>query len=98
MQHADFPALQPHKCGHYEPALVLYSQVALCENQGMSTQELIEREISALPEALQREVYEFVVLLRNKAEEQRFDGLALSKSALAKDWSSSDEDQAWANL
>ena len=64
----------------------------------MSTQELIEREISALPEALQREVYEFVVSLRNKAQEQRFDGLALSESALAKDWSTADEDRAWANL
>jgi hypothetical protein len=93
---ADVPALQPHKWGHYEP--VLYSEVAPCENQGMSTQELIEREVAALPEALQREVYEFVLFLRNKAQEQRFDGLALSESALAKDWSTADEDQAWANL
>ena len=64
----------------------------------MSTQEMIEREVAALPEALQREVYEFVVFLRNNAQEQRFDGLALSESALAKDWSTADEDQAWANL
>jgi hypothetical protein len=64
----------------------------------MSLQELIEKEVSALPEVLQREVYDFVVFLRRKSEEDGFNGIALSESALAKDWDTPEEDQAWANL
>ena len=54
----------------------------------MSTQELITKEVENLPEALQREVYDFVRFLREKSDE-RFNGLLLSESALAKDWENS---------
>ena len=63
----------------------------------MSTQELISKEIENLPEALQREVYDFVRFLREKSDE-RFNGLLLSESALAKDLETPEEDAAWANL
>ena len=63
----------------------------------MSTQELISKEVENLPEALQREVYDFVLFLREKSDE-RFNGLLLSESALAKDWETPEEDAAWANL
>jgi Protein of unknown function (DUF2281) len=63
----------------------------------MSTQELISKEIENLPEALQREVYDFVRFLREKSDE-RFNGLLLSESTLAKDWETPEEDAAWANL
>ena len=51
----------------------------------MSTRQLIERELEALPEPLQQEVYDFARFLRRRAEEERFDGLLLSESALSKD-------------
>jgi hypothetical protein len=64
----------------------------------MSTQELIDKEVASLPEYLQREVYDFVRLLREKSENGSFNGMMLSESALRKDWDTPEEDAAWANL
>jgi hypothetical protein len=64
----------------------------------MSTRQLIERELEALPEPLQQEVYDFARFLRRRAEEERFDGLLLSESALGKDWNAPEEDAAWESL
>ena len=52
----------------------------------MSTQQLIEKEVTSLPEPLQREVYDFARFLRLKREDESFNGLLLSETALAKDW------------
>ena len=64
----------------------------------MSTSELIEKEVSAMPEPLQREVYDFARFLRHKHEDDAFNGLLLSESALAKDWNTPEEDATWASL
>ena len=64
----------------------------------MSTSQLIEKEVTSLPEALQREVYDFARFLRVKREDESFNGLLLSETALAKDWNSPEEDAAWASL
>lgn len=64
----------------------------------MSTQELIEKEVASLPENLQREVYNFARFLREQSEDDSFNGLLLSESALSKDWNTPEEDAAWANL
>jgi hypothetical protein len=64
----------------------------------MSTRELIDRELTQLPEPLQREVYDFARFLRCRAVEESFNGLVLSESALAKDWTTPEEDAAWASL
>jgi hypothetical protein len=64
----------------------------------MSTRQLIEKELDALPEPLQREVYDFACFLHRKADEERFNGLLLSESLLAKDWNAPEEDAAWASL
>jgi hypothetical protein len=64
----------------------------------VSTRELIEKEIAAMPEPLQREVYDFARFLRHKNEEESFNGLLLSESALANDWNAPEEDAAWASL
>lgn len=64
----------------------------------MSTRELLDRELDVLPEPLQREVYDFVRFLKQKAEDEKFNGLLLSDSALAKDWNTPEEDAAWASL
>jgi hypothetical protein len=64
----------------------------------MSTRERIEKEVAKLPEALQREVFDFARFLRTKQAEEQFNGLLLSESALGKDWNTPEEDAAWANL
>jgi hypothetical protein len=63
----------------------------------MSTEELIRKEVEQLPEALQREVYDFARFLREKSDAE-FNGLLLSNSSLNKDWDTPEEDAAWANL
>jgi hypothetical protein len=70
----------------------------LRDNADMSTLEMIERELAELPEPLQREVYDFVRFLRLKQQDEGFNGLLLSESALAKDWNTPEEDAAWQNL
>jgi len=64
----------------------------------VSTRELIEKEIASLSEPLQREVYDFARFLRLKRDDESFNGLLLSETALAKDWNTPEEDAAWANL
>lgn len=70
----------------------------LCDNMAMSTRELIEKEVAALPEPLQREVYDFAAFLRKKVEDETFNGAQLSESVLARDWNAPEEDAAWVNL
>jgi hypothetical protein len=48
----------------------------------MSTRELIEKELDILPEPLQREVYEFVRLLRLQSDADAFNGLLASEAVL----------------
>lgn len=57
----------------------------------MSARELIKKEIAALPEPLQRKVYDFAVPWRKKAREESFNGAELSESVLAPDWHSPEE-------
>ena len=64
----------------------------------MSTRNLIEKEVATLPETLQREVYDFARFLRHKNTDDSFNGLLLSETALAKDWNTPEEDEAWASL
>ena len=64
----------------------------------MSTQQLIEQEVTRLPEPLQREVYDFARFLRSQREDESFNGLLLSETALAKEWNTPEEDAAWASL
>jgi hypothetical protein len=63
----------------------------------MSTNELLHREIDQTPEPVLREVYRYLRFLKQQAQEERFDGLALS-AALAQDWNTLEEDAAWASL
>jgi hypothetical protein len=64
----------------------------------VSTRELIEREVAAMPEPLQREVYDFARFLRLKNEDESFNGLLLSEPTLGKDWNAPEEDAGWASL
>ena len=76
----------------------IYSKASMGDKNGMSTKQLIENEVAALPEPLQREVYDFARFLRAKRDEESFNGLLLSESTLAKDWNTPEEDAAWASL
>jgi Protein of unknown function (DUF2281) len=70
----------------------------ICDKEFVSTRELIEKEVTGLPESLQREVYDFARFLQHKKNNDSFDGLLLSESVLAKDWNTPEEDAAWASL
>jgi hypothetical protein len=69
-----------------------------CDKTGMSMRELIEKEVSTLPESLQREVYDFARFLHHKNSDDLFNGLLLGETGLSKDWNTSEEDAAWASL
>jgi len=64
----------------------------------MTTADLLLKEIRETPEPILAEVYHYIRFLKEHAEEERFDGLALSESALKGDWTSPEEDEAWKNL
>jgi len=64
------------------------------------TKTLIE-EIESAPEAVQREVFDFLVFLKSKESarnEGREDLLALAQTAWSADWNSPEEDEAWRDL
>jgi hypothetical protein len=64
----------------------------------MSARELIDKEVAAMPEPLRREVYDFERFLRHKNEEESFNSLLLSETALAEDWNTPEEGAAWVSL
>jgi hypothetical protein len=72
--------------------------IKICDKPDVSTRELIEKEVSTLPESLQREVYDFARFLHLKNKDDSFNGLLLSETALARDWNKPEEDAAWASL
>ena len=64
----------------------------------MTTRELLLREIPLTPEPILAEVYHYLQFLKTLPSDDKFDGLAASESALAKDWNTPEEDAAWASL
>lgn len=64
----------------------------------MSTSHLLHQEIEQTAEPVLIEVYHFLKFLKQQAREERFEGVVLSESALAKDWNTPEEDAAWASL
>ena len=59
------------------------------------------QELETAPEAVQREVFDFLVFLKNKEvarNEGREDLLSLAPSAWAADWNTPEEDEAWRDL
>lgn len=64
------------------------------------TKTLID-EIKSAPEAVQREVLDFVSFLKtrqNVQAEGREDLLALAQAAWGADWNTPEEDEAWRDL
>jgi hypothetical protein len=59
----------------------------------MRTSELLHKEIDHTPEPVWREVYHDLRFLKEQEQEERFAGLALSESALARNWNTPEEDR-----
>lgn len=64
----------------------------------MTTQDLLLQEIPSTPEPILAEVYHYLQYLKARQGDEPFDGLTASRSSLAKDWSTPEEDAAWASL
>ncbi len=66
-------------------------------HRGMSTREVIARELERLPEQDLNKLLAFLRSLKDTHAENAVPTLA-AESALAKDWLTPEEDAAWANL
>jgi hypothetical protein len=64
----------------------------------METKELIRKEIEFFTEPYLEEVLDFMHFLKEKAMKRRLETAILSESALARDWLSREEDEAWRDL
>jgi len=64
----------------------------------MSTQEQIQKELSNLPEAMLRELLHYLLYLKTRAIVESVEPYVLSESALSRDWSRPEEDEAWRDL
>jgi len=64
----------------------------------MQTKELIQKEIEFFPEPYLEEILDFIQFLKGKASKNGNETMILSESVLARDWLSSEEDEAWKNL
>jgi hypothetical protein len=64
----------------------------------MCTKELLVEQIDKLPESLLEKVLEYIRLLQTNLVKEKIETLAISESALKKDWLKPEEDEAWQNL
>ena len=64
----------------------------------MQTKELIQKEIEFFPEPYLEEILDFIHFLKGKASKNGNETMILSESVLARDWLTSEEDEAWKNL
>jgi len=64
----------------------------------MSDTEQLVMEIEKLPPACKQEILNFVDYLKSKQKNQISETMRLSESSLARDWDTSEEDEAWAGL
>ena len=64
----------------------------------MTNRAILLKEIETLPAACLDEVVNFVVWIKHRELSQIPETMLLSETALAKDWSTPEEDKAWADL
>lgn len=64
----------------------------------VSTKELLHAEIDRVPEAIAREVFDYLGYLQQKSLKEKLGELAIAETSLKKDWLSAEEDEAWRNL
>jgi hypothetical protein len=64
----------------------------------MTNHAVLFREIESLPPSCIDEVIDFVSWIKQRKLSQMPETILLSESSLAKDWSTPEEDEAWALL
>lgn len=64
----------------------------------MNAKDALLTEIEQIPESLFPEVLKFVQYLKYKHQQENLETALLSESALAKDWSTPEEEEAWQDL
>jgi hypothetical protein len=64
----------------------------------MTDRDVLLRELDFLPPQSLGEVLDFVVYLKQKQARKIPETMLLSEAALAKDWDTPEEDEAWAGL
>jgi hypothetical protein len=64
----------------------------------MTVREQAIQEIERAPEEIVREALDFLRFITAKLQADRLGTARASEAALAKDWDTRDEDEAWANL
>jgi len=55
-------------------------------------------ELNQFPEKLLEEIFDYVKYLKTKLIKDNMETAIVSESSLKKDWSRSEEDEAWQNL
>lgn len=64
----------------------------------MSTREVLSEEINNTPEGLLKELYDYLLFLRQKRQSDKILTHIISEKSLSRDWDSPEEDEAWKNL
>ncbi len=64
----------------------------------MSTREVLFEEIKNTPEGLLKELYDYLLFLRQKQQSDKILTHIVSEKSLSRDWDSPEEDEAWKNL
>lgn len=64
----------------------------------MSTREVLSEEIKNTPEGLLKELYDYLLFLRQKRLSDKILTHIVSEKSLSRDWDSPEEDEAWKNL
>ena len=64
----------------------------------MTGHAVLMRELETLPSVYLEEVIDFIAWLKHRKLKQIPETMLLSEAALAKDWDTPEEDEAWAGL
>lgn len=64
----------------------------------MDTKELLIEEIEKSPDFILQEVWDFLLFLKAKYQQEKLEISMMSESSLQKDWLQPEEDEAWQNL
>lgn len=64
----------------------------------MDMKELLIQEVENSPDFILQEVWDFLLFLKAKYQQDKLEMSVISESSLQKDWLQPEEDEAWQNL
>jgi hypothetical protein len=64
----------------------------------MNRKELLIKEVENSPDFILQEVWDFLLFLKAKYQQDKLEMSVISESSLQKDWLQPEEDEAWQNL